>query len=136
MKKIVLFILIVALFSGCTGGGSETEYETDEGTVKVSSGSGGPDWCKEGAGWEMALGAMGGTESLKFEGLVESGEYEGLCHVFVQRTDTEGETRIDYYFDEEMQDINVEHYLNGELVFSGSLNELIGQMTTAFAMDG
>lgn len=135
LEKIVLFILIVALFSGCTGGGSETEYETDAGTVKVSSGSGGPDWCREGAGWEMALAGTGDTESMKFGGLVKSGQYRDLCHVFVQRTVPEGEERVDYYFDEEMRDINIEHMINGEMVFSGNLNDFMNQMVAELGMD-
>jgi hypothetical protein len=137
MKKIVLLLAIAAMISGCTGGGGgTTEYETDEGTVKISGGGSGPDWCMEGAGYEMALAGTGGTESLTFEGFVADGKYAGLCHVFVQRTVLGGgEETVDYYFDEDMQDINIEHAINGEVVFSGNLNDYMAQMMAELGME-
>ena len=135
MKKIVFLLIASMVICGCTGGGDTTEYETEEGTIKVSEGSGGPDWCQEGAGFEMALAGTGDTESMRFEGLVGSGKYAGLCHVFVERTIPEGDERIDYYFDEEFSDIIIVHAINGEVTFSGSLNDFMAGMVAELGME-
>lgn len=127
MKKIVLSLIIAAIISGCTGGGT-TEYETSDGTVKISGGGSGPDWCMESAGYEMALTGTGDTQSMRFEGLVKSGQYADLCHLFALTTVSEGAERVDYYFDEEMEKIYIEQRVNGELIFSGELFELLSGM--------
>jgi hypothetical protein len=53
---LILSVILLMVFSGCTAP-KEQVAKTPSGDVKVSEGSGGPDWCK--AGTSMTQGQQG-----------------------------------------------------------------------------
>ncbi len=133
MNKIVLFVFIsmaVIAVSGCTGevgvsqereveDKTETEIKTDEGTVKITGTAGeSSDWCHEGGDWEMTTTGMEGDMSAtwKIDKLETSGKYEGLCHVIYTVTSPEGDTRMDYWFDESGENGYVEIEMGGQKI--------------------
>jgi len=91
------------------GGGSgriETKIETEEGEQKVVI-TGNLDelsdeWCPEGGDWSMQATGVEGEASAtwKVDKLVATGKYAGLCHVIYTAKTSEGEMKMEYWFDE------------------------------------
>jgi len=78
--------------------------ETDEGTVTITGSEGSGDWCDEDLfmnveGMNTETGELSYT--VEFEGIVESGEYEGLCKGKVIMDTEEGTLDYTYWFDED-----------------------------------
>jgi len=115
MKKIILaaalLMAITACSNGITGqavnnpddstpktdGKPDMVVQNDEGVMTANKGSGG--WCDEGADWSwMAPGE--GSAQWEVKGIVSTGEYAGLCHIEYKMQSSEGETRMDYYINE------------------------------------
>lgn len=120
MNKIFLFVfvsMVVVAIAGCTGDKTETEIETDEGTVKITGTAGDDsDWCPTGGSWEMTATGMDTSASWKIDKLETSGKYAGLCHVIYTAEGPEGETRMDYYFDESGEHGYFEMEMNGQKI--------------------
>jgi hypothetical protein len=146
MKKglLIVSLMVIALFAiGCekaleeameakieseTGENVEVDIdsgsmtvETDDGTLEVtSSGLGGDGWCEDGAEWSMASTGVEGTANAQWmiEGLMTSGDYQGLCHVVYTSTSPEGDARMDYYFAEDGETGYFEMNVNGQVMKS------------------
>ncbi|MEE8402105.1 MAG: hypothetical protein V3R86_08145 [Candidatus Hydrothermarchaeaceae archaeon] len=123
MNKTILFVfvsMIVVAMSGCTEGKTETQVRTDEGTVKITgtAGENPDDWCPEGGNWGMKSTGMEEDVSAtwKIDRLVKSGKYSGLCHVIYTMKTSEGDTKIDYWFDESGENGFIEMDLNGQKI--------------------
>lgn len=121
MKKTILGVLVVSLFLlivvGCQS--HSVEYTTDEGHVEMEGDgtegtivvetedgtqtaeykTGADSWCQEGAEWSST--GYDASTSMIVEGIVESGKYEGYCHVTYDVETADTSANIDYYFDEE-----------------------------------
>lgn len=63
----------------------------------------GDDWCKEGEQWnfDREYEGIDVTADWVIKGIVDSGEYAGLCHVLYTTETPLGETTMDYYFAED-----------------------------------
>ncbi|MBU2559903.1 hypothetical protein KKA03_03320 [archaeon] len=122
MKKTALFVFIflaIALVSGCTGDKVEQEIKTDEGTVKITGTMGDDsDWCPEGGDWTMSASLAEGDMSAtwKIDRLITSGKYAGFCHVIYTATGPEGDSRMDYYFDESGENGYIEMDIGGQKI--------------------
>ena len=82
----------------------DLEIEPVEPTMEALATSKGPDeWCKAGEQWSFEAEQAGMDASAKWtiHGIVDSGEYAGLCHVISVTQTPLGETTIDYYFAED-----------------------------------
>ncbi|MBD3304500.1 hypothetical protein GF343_05110 [Candidatus Woesearchaeota archaeon] len=79
------------------------EIEGVEPTMEALATSKGPEWCKAGEQWKFSTAHEGIDASAEWEiqGIVESGEYAGLCHVVSTAQSPLGETKMDYYFAED-----------------------------------
>ncbi|MEE8167739.1 MAG: hypothetical protein V3T58_02560 [Candidatus Hydrothermarchaeales archaeon] len=122
MNKIVLFVFIsmaVVALSGCIGGKTETKVKTDEGTIEITGTAGETsDWCSEGGDWTMKSTGVEGavTATWKIDKLEKSGKYAGLCHVIYTTKTSEGEIKIDYWFDESGKNGFVEMDIQGQKI--------------------
>jgi len=85
MKKIVLLIVLIALI-GCSEK-AEVNIENSE------------EWCAEGTTWNSEIDE--GTADMEVIGIVDSGKYEGLCHVHYTIDMQEASGTVDAYFDED-----------------------------------
>ncbi|MBW3002253.1 hypothetical protein KY338_03780 [Candidatus Woesearchaeota archaeon] len=63
----------------------------------------GDEWCKKGQQWSFQTEQEGIDASADWEiqGIVDSGEYAGLCHVIYSAQTPLGDTTMDYYFTED-----------------------------------
>ena len=146
MRRTLLFVLIamtVIALSGCL---SETTVKTDEGdvkirtegstegetvtyestteteegeqTVKVTGTAGAETWCPVGGNWNMESTGVEGqtTATWKIDKLETAGKYAGLCHVVYTAKTPEGETKIDYWFDESGENGYYEMDINGQKI--------------------
>jgi hypothetical protein len=79
------------------------EIEGVEPTMEALAESVPEEWCKAGEQWQFKTTQEGIDASAQWEiqGIVESGEYAGLCHVISTATTPLGETSMDYYFAED-----------------------------------
>jgi len=104
-------LLVISLFLvGCT-----KSYTTDQGKVTVTNPGTGKDWCKKGAEWKFTGDtAKQGSAQWKIEGLMTSGEYNGLCHVLYKASNTKGNAKIDYYFSKDGKSGYLEMDVNGK----------------------
>lgn len=61
------------------------------------------EWCKAGEQWNFQTEQVGMEASAKWtmHGIMDSGEYAGLCHVISITQTPLGETTMDYYFAED-----------------------------------
>mgnify|MGYP000288204256 FL=1 len=73
--------------------------ETEDGTQTVEYKSGEDSWCQEGAEWS-STGLDANTEMI-IVGIVESGKYEGYCHITYDIETSDTSANMDYYFDED-----------------------------------
>ena len=130
MKKILIicFLLTFLLFViGCqkvaeeameaqieseTGQDAEVDIgkgkmtvETPEGTIEIEGSDVNSDeWCQEGAEWKFTSTtpqAGGVNAQWTINGLIETGEFAGLCHVEYTAESSEGDAKMDYYFSED-----------------------------------
>jgi len=118
MKKIVLLLAIVFLLVGCQPKDT-VEISTDEGDVTIESSiSEGADWCEAGSNWQMTTTTQQGEANAQWiiQGLVDSGEYAGLCHVQYTAQTPEGESVVDYYFSEDGESGYFEMEVNGQTI--------------------
>ena len=143
MKRILflLVLLVVIALVGCqtaveeamenqieaeSGGEAEVDLddgsvhlETDEGEVDIKySGMDGDEWCQEGAEWQMSATTDEGNSNAQWliEGLINSGEYSGLCHVLYTAETPDGDVQIDYYFSENGESGYFEMNVNGQVI--------------------
>ncbi|MBU1623243.1 MAG: hypothetical protein KJ597_06735 [Nanoarchaeota archaeon] len=141
-KMLLLFVLVLAVFLvGCktiveeameqqieaeSGGNADVDFddgsmhiETDEGEVDIEySGTNNGEWCQEGAEWKMTANTDEGATNAQWmiEGLINSGEYSGLCHVVYTAEGPEGEeARMDYYFSEDGETGYFEMNIDGQV---------------------
>ena len=84
--------------------GEEVIIKTNEGVLEAA-GLDSDEWCKEGANWEFTAEHEDVDASAQWviEGIVDSGEYAGLCHVVYTAQTPLGETTMDYYFAEDKE---------------------------------
>jgi hypothetical protein len=141
MKKIILFSLILLLFIvGCaeeiveeqieTSSGEEVEVEIESGQTTVetedvkveieTTGVNTGEWCEAGAEWKYATKMETGTTNAKWtnEGMIDSGKYDGLCHVIYTSTGPEGNAELNYYFSEDGESGYFEMDVNGQKIAS------------------
>jgi uncharacterized protein YceK len=117
MKKLILVsLLVVSIFLiGC--GTNQTTIIADQGDVQIeASGFDSDNWCQAGAEWKMTGDFDEGETNAQWniEGLMTSGEFEGLCHVIYTTQTPEGETQMDYYFSEDGETGYFEMDINGQ----------------------
>ena len=82
------------------------ETTTEDGDAKVivkSDIKNTDDWCMEGSNWNYEATTDQGNANAEWKvvGLINSGEYKGLCHVKYTATGPEGDAIMDYYFSED-----------------------------------
>ena len=82
------------------------ETTTEDGDAKVivkSDIKNTDDWCMEGSNWNYEATTDQGNANAEWKvvGLINSGEYKGLCHVKYTPTGPEGDAIMDYYFSED-----------------------------------
>jgi hypothetical protein len=145
MKKILLLLSLVVLISlvGCqqvaeqameanleaeTGGDVEVDIsegemtiETEEGTIHMETTEANTGhWCQEGTEWQYAAAMTEGNTNAQMtvEGLIDFGEYEGLCHVVYVAEGPDGDAQMDYYFSEDGESGYFEMNVNGEVMKS------------------
>jgi len=87
--------------------------ETDEGRVEIE-GFDSDEWCQEGAEWNFASTTEAANAQWIIEGLMNSGEYSGLCHVVYTSEGPDGTARMDYYFAEDGETGYFEMDVNGQ----------------------
>lgn len=80
----------------------EIEIEEVEPTMEALV-PGPEDWCKTGEQWKFSTEQedMDASAQWEIQGIVDSGEYAGLCHVLYSAQTPIGETTMDYYFAED-----------------------------------
>lgn len=136
MKKILFLVLVLSVvLMGCnpaekaaeiqmesqTGAdvdieGDTTTITTEEGDTTVTSTVKNSDeWCQVGTEWKLtSTEAETGNAEWKVQGIVTSGQFEGLCHI-TYRAESAGETvAMDYYVDESGENGYFEMDLNGQ----------------------
>jgi len=99
--------------------GDGVEIEGVEPTMEALATSKGTEWCKAGEQWEFSTAHEGIDASAQWEiqGIVDSGEYAGLCHVISTAQTPMGETAMDYYFSEDGESGYVEMKMpNGQTI--------------------
>ena len=104
MKKtlFVILLLVSVLLIGC--GTDKVTVTSEQGDVQVeATGFDSDEWCQAGAEWKMTGTFEEGDTNAQWliEGLMTSGEFEGLCHVIYTADTPDGEARMDYYFSED-----------------------------------
>ncbi len=119
MKRVIIILIIatMTILASCTTDNTDTSgniiasdvnNQDNKQKVTINSGDGeqvieynsknSNDWCEEGSYWKSS-GSQGNTQ-MKIVGIVNSGKYEGYCHVRYD-FDTQGsQGNMDYYFDE------------------------------------
>jgi len=126
MKKFLivgLILISVLLLIGCKKGEVDSvsmTVETEEGeqTTTVTGDAGSDDWCPEGGNWQMtSTGVEGDTSATwKIDKLEDSGKYAGLCHVVYKAETPEGDSEINYWFDEDGKNGYYEMDINGQKI--------------------
>ncbi len=98
----------------------DLEVEPVEPTMEALATSQGLDeWCKAGEQWDFETQQAGidASAQWKIQGIMDSGEYAGLCHVIYTAQTPMGETTMDYYFAEDGETGYFEMKLpNGQVV--------------------
>ena len=97
----------------------EMTIETDEGTVNVKSDMKNTDeWCATGSNWDYSATTDAGNANAEWKivGLINSGEYDGLCHVKYTATGPEGDVIMDYYFSEDGESGYFEMNVGGQVI--------------------
>ena len=134
MKKIliILAVLLIAI-TGCTeyveetmeqdieektGEDAEVEIEgnsvkitgSDDGTdYEIEASGDGDEWCDDDAAFNIqATGANSGQYIWEVVGIVNSGEYNGLCHMKAYLETPDGTIESDYYVDEEGETVHMQ----------------------------
>jgi len=92
------------------GGDADVEIDGDSVTIEYSDGEGneisisgsetGNDWCDGAAAWNMKVTGEDGTVSEWKSEFVDSGEYEGTCHVTFTSDGPEGSSRVETWYTE------------------------------------
>ena len=132
MKKVLMVVSALTLLVFLVSCGNVAEEMTEEmaeqqieaetgGDVEIeSSGFNGDGWCEEGAQWKYAAEMEEGSTNAQWmvEGLMTSGEYEGLCHVVYIAEGPDGDARMDYYFSEDGESGYFEMNINGQTMKS------------------
>ncbi len=146
MKKSsvwVALLLMLGLLMGCTtqiaedkaeaqieaqtGGNADVDIgsgkmtvETDEGIVKVETNAQDmKGWCDAGTQWKYAATTDQGNANAQWNiaGLMDSGDYKGLCHVVYEATGPNNEkTTMDYYFTQDGKSGYFEMNVNGQKI--------------------
>jgi hypothetical protein len=128
MRKglLIVSLMVIALFAiGCekaleeameakmeseTGENVEVDIdsgsmtvETDDGTATITtSGTDSDEWCNEDLAVSVNVeGQDGGSYQWDVVGIVESGEYKGLCHMKSYLNSPNGKIESDYYMGED-----------------------------------
>lgn len=129
MKKLVVVCLVLAalLLFGCQQvaenamdeqEANEMEVEAEaEVDVDVTAPSVDlSDWCQTGAEWQWSgeVAGQGANAEWRIDGMVESGEFAGLCHVVYTAETAEGPSSIDYYFNQDGSEGYVKMVVNGQ----------------------
>jgi hypothetical protein len=144
MKKSsvwVALLLMLGLLVGCatqvaekateaqieaqTGGNADVDInsgkmtvETDDAKVTVETNAKEmKGWCDAGTQWKYAATTDQGNANAQWKvvGLMDSGEYKGLCHVVYEGTGPNGEkSTMDYYFTEDGESGYFEMNVNGQ----------------------
>lgn len=98
----------------------DLEVEPVEPTMEaLATSSGFAEWCKAGEQWDFETQQAGidASAQWKIQGIMDSGEYAGLCHVIYTAQTPMGETTMDYYFAEDGETGYFEMKLpNGQVV--------------------
>ena len=98
----------------------DLEIEPVEPTMEaLATSSGFAEWCKAGEQWnfETQQAGMDASAQWKIQGIMDSGDYAGLCHVISVTQTPLGDTTIDYYFAEDKESGYFEMKLpNGQVV--------------------
>lgn len=132
MKKILAIVSVIAMLLFLVGCGNEIAEEMAEQQMEAemgenvdveieSSGFDSDEWCQEGAQWSYtatAPGAGGSNAQWNIVGLVESGQYEGLCHVLYVAEGPDGNAEMNYYFSEDGESGYFEMDINGQKMVS------------------
>jgi len=130
MKKILMLVSVIVILLFLVGCGNvaeevvETQMEAASGgevDVEIeSSGLDSGEWCQEGAEWSYTATAPGANANAQWniEGLVESGQYAGLCHVIYVAEGPGGNTEMNYYFSEDGKSGYFEMDVNGQIIKS------------------
>jgi len=141
MKKIIILSLILLLFIvGCaeeiveeqmeSSLGENVEVDIEEGKTTIetedlkveieTTGVNTGEWCEAGAEWKYATKMEIGTTNAKWtnEGMVESGKYDGLCHVVYTSEGPTGTAEMNYYFSENGESGFFEMDVNGQKITS------------------
>lgn len=94
-----------------------TEDGDAEVTVKSNMKNTG-DWCAEGSNWNYQGTSDAGSANAEWKiiGMINSGEYNGLCHVKYTATTPQGDTVMDYYFSEDGKSGYFEMDMNGQKI--------------------
>lgn len=123
MKKrniyyMIFIVVILLIFGGCTklagtdennangnidedvNENADTDVDEDVSTEDSNTEkSDGNDWCEEGAVFKMSTSE--GSVETTILGIVDTGKYEGYCHMRTESKDTEETAIIDYYYDKD-----------------------------------
>jgi len=97
----------------------EMKIETDEGTIEVKSDMKNTDeWCAAGSTWDYTATTDAGNANAEWNiiGLINSGEYSGLCHVKYIATTPQGDSTMDYYFSEDGESGYFEMDVGGQVI--------------------
>ena len=140
MKKWLLVLgLLLVLVTGCTeyvaeeaaeaqleaeggdaevdidGGDVNIEYSDDDRDIVIQGENlGGDDWCNDNAAVNIvATGEDSGTYQWEVLGIVESGDYEGLCHMRTYMESDGATIEADYYTNEEGETVHMDMNTDG-----------------------
>jgi len=98
----------------------DLEVEPVEPTMEaLATSQGVTEWCKAGEQWnfETQQAGIDASAQWQIQGIIDSGDYAGLCHVISVTQTPLGETTIDYYFAEDKESGYFEMKLpNGQVV--------------------
>ena len=108
MKKILSLFVILFLFIlviGCQEVKEETLepkgeiiIETEEGSSVKIEGFKEGEWCPKDA--QISISSTDGDLVMNIVGIVESGEFEGLCHKLTELDSATGIMKVNIYVDE------------------------------------
>lgn len=111
---MILVMILLVVIGGCSNSGEVKVDEDDSLNVNVASendAGSDDDWCNEGS--VVDVSDSSGAYRFEVLGIVESGEYEGMCHSRYV-VDSEGDSGVmDYYVDEDGNGFQV-MTMNGE----------------------
>ncbi|MFH1682550.1 MAG: hypothetical protein ABIA37_02020 [Candidatus Woesearchaeota archaeon] len=140
MKKIILLsVLILGLFlvscnqvaeksmeqqiESQTGADADVDIKGDTTTVTTNKGDttvtstvkNADDWCQVGSEWKLAsTGKETGNAEWKVQGIMNSGEFKGLCHITYRAESNRETMAFDYYVDESGENGYMEMNVNGQ----------------------